>query len=125
MPVNIRVIHAHDFIRANPEGKLDLKESQKLLVEVALAAAHLGEYSIVLDTRKAQSELSVADLWYLAAELSEGFRKTFSRPLKTAVICPLDRFDQAEFFSLCSQNRGFDVNAFTSIADAYEWLVAT
>ena len=124
MPANIRVIHAHDFIKATPEGKLDLEESKKLLMEIASVSAPLVDYDIVLDTRKAQSEMSVTDLWYLAAELSDNFRKTFSRPLKTAVLCPLERFDQAGFFALCAQNRGFQVGAFTSFADAYEWLIA-
>ena len=124
MPTNIRIIHAHDFIKATPEGKLDLEESKKLLTEIASASAPLVDYNVVLDTREAQSEMSVADLWYMAAELSTNFRKAFSRPLKTAILCPLERFDHAGFFALCAQNRGFQVSAFTSFADAYEWLIA-
>jgi hypothetical protein len=124
MPVNIRIIHAHDFIKANPEGKLDLEKSKKLLVEIASAAAHLVDYDIILDTRQAQSKMSAVDLWFLAAELSDNFRKAFSRSVKTAVLCPSERFDHAEFFALCAQNRGFQINAFTSFTDAYEWLIA-
>jgi hypothetical protein len=124
MPANIRIIHAHDFIKANPEGKLDLEESKKLLLEIASASASLVDFNILLDTRKAQSQMSETDLWHLAAELSANFRKAFSRTLKTAVLCPLDRFDHAGFFALCAQNRGFQVSAFTSFADAYEWLIA-
>ena len=123
MPANIRIIHAHDFIKADPEGKLDLKESKKLLMEVAAVAAPLLDYDIVLDTRKMQSEMSITDLWYLAAEISNNFRKAFSRSLKTAVLCPTDRFDHAGFFALCAQNRGLQISAFTSFADAYEWLI--
>ena len=124
MPAIIKVIHAHDFIKATPEGKLDLEESKKLLLEIASASAPLVHYDIVLDTRGARSVMSVTDLWYLAAELGDNFRKAFSRSLKTAVLCPRDRFDHAAFFALCAQNRGFQVNAFTSFADAYEWLIA-
>ncbi len=124
MPANIRIIHAHDFIKATPEGKLDLDESKKLLIEIASAAAPLVDYDIVLDTRKAQSELSVTDLWYLVAEISDNFRKAFSRSRKTAVLCPLERFDHAGFFALCAQNRGLQISAFTSFTDAYEWLTA-
>lgn len=125
MPTNIRVIHAHDFITATPEGQLDLESSKKLLVEIAAAAAPLLDYDVVLDTRGVQSNMSVTDLWYLAAELSANFRKAFSRSLKTAVLCPLERFDHAGFFALCAQNRGFQVSAFTSFSDAYEWLIAS
>jgi hypothetical protein len=124
MPANIRIIHVHDFIKATPEGKLDLEESKKLLVEIASASAALVDYDIVLDTRKAHSEMSHTDLWHLAAQLSDNFRKAFSRPLKIAVLCPLERFDHAGFFALCAQNRGFQVSAFTSFADASEWLIA-
>jgi hypothetical protein len=86
-----------------------------------LASGPLVDYDIILDTRKAQSELSANDLWYLAAELGE-HREAFSR--KAAILCPLERFDQAEFFALCAHNRGFQVNAFTSFGDAMEWLIA-
>jgi len=123
LPTDIRVIHAHDFIQATPEGQLDLVKSKKLLIEIASASAPLGEYEIVLDTRKAQSEMSATDLWYLAAELGN-FRKPFSRPVKTAILCPLIRFDLTEFFALCAQNRGFNVKAFTSLEDAIKWLIA-
>ncbi|MGO8942355.1 MAG: hypothetical protein ACLQJ7_01595 [Syntrophobacteraceae bacterium] len=122
MATNIRIVHAHDFIRAAPEGDLDLEESQKLLNEIASATAGLVDYEIIVDTRKVQVEMSPTDLWYLAAELCK-FRETFFRK-KTAVLCPLEEFDQAEFFELCAKNRGFQVKAFTSFEDAIEWLVA-
>ena len=123
MPTDVRIIHAHDFIKATPEGQLDLAKSKKLLIEIASASAPLGEYEIVLDTRKAQSEMSATDLWYLAAELGN-LREPFSRPVKTAILCPLIRFDLTEFFALCAQNRGFNVKAFTALEDAIEWLIA-
>jgi len=121
MATNIRIIHARDFIKATPDGRLDLQESKKLLMEIASASAPSADHQIILDTRKAQLEMSASDLWYLAAELSN-LRKAFSR--KTAVLCPLTQFDEAEFFALCAQNRGFRVRAFTSFEDAIEWLVA-
>jgi len=122
MPDNIRIIRAHDFIIATPEGQLDLEKSEKLLMEIASASAQLVDYEILLDTRKAQTEMSVTDLWHLAAELSK-VRGTFFRK-KIAVLCPLAQFDDTEFFALCAQNRGFQVGAFTSFEDAIEWLIA-
>jgi len=121
MATNIRIIHAHDFIKATPEGTLDLENSKKLLVEIAADSSTSGDHEILLDTRMAQSAMSATDLWYLAAELIR-FRKALSR--KTAVLCPLDRFDHAAFFALCAQNKGFRVRAFTSFEDAMEWLMA-
>lgn len=121
MSTSIKIIHANDFIKATAEGRLDLELSKKLLLEIVSTSPPLGDYHIILDTRKAKSEMSVTDLWYLAAELS-GLRKSFSP--KTAVLCPRERFDYAEFFALCAENRGFQVSAFTSFEDAIEWLSA-
>jgi hypothetical protein len=121
MPTNIRIIHAHDFIKATPEGELNFETSKKALIEIASTTAHLVNYEILIDTRKAHVQMSVTDLWYLAVELSN-LRNAFSR--KTAVLCPAERFDDAAFFALCSENRGFRINAFTSFEDAIEWLIA-
>ena len=121
MPTNIRIIQARDFIKATPEGHLDLEGSKKLLMEIASVSAPSADHEILLDTRKARLEMSASALWHLAAELSN-LRKAFSG--KTAVLCPLERFDTAEFFALCAQNRGLQVRAFTSFEDAIEWLIA-
>ncbi|MGH7824454.1 MAG: hypothetical protein ACREQ7_04675 [Candidatus Binatia bacterium] len=81
----------------------------------------MADHEVIVDTRKAQSRLSVTDLWYLAAECGN-LRQAFSG--KTAVLCPLDRFDNAKFFALCADIRGFQVRAFTSFEDAMEWLTS-
>jgi hypothetical protein len=124
MPANIRIIHAHDFMKVTPEGQLDAEKSKKLLIEIASAATTFADYHILLDTRKALSGMSVTDLWYLAAELSNHFHKTLFRNPKTAVLCPTERFDYGDFFALCAQNRGFQIMAFTAFEEAYEWLIA-
>jgi hypothetical protein len=120
MPTNIRIIHAHEFIKATPDGQLDLEKAKKLLMEIASASAPLVDYEIFLDMRRAQSGLSVSDLWDLAAELSN-LGKAFLR--KTAVLCPVEQFDHASFFALCAKNRGFQISAFTSFEGAIEWLI--
>jgi hypothetical protein len=120
---NIRVVHAHDFIKATPEGKLDFEETNKLLIEIVAASACLEDYNIILDTRKAQSTISVNELWVLASNLGSSFLKEFHMPQKTAVLCPAERFNHAEFFAVCANNRGFNVSAFTSVENAYEWLI--
>ncbi len=120
MSTNIRIIHAQEFIKATPEGQLNLNKAKELLLEIASASGPSFDYKIILDVRKTQSELSITDLYYLAAELND-LRKAFSR--KTAVLCPLEGFDNAGFFALCAENRGFRINAFTSYEDAIEWLI--
>ena len=122
MPANIRIIHAHDFMKATPEGWLDRHKSMKLLLEIASVAPSLSDFHVILDTRKAQSGLNETDLWYLASELSNKFREVSQSP-RMAALCPLERFNQADFFALCAKNRGFNINAFTSFEDAYEWII--
>jgi hypothetical protein len=86
MPTDIRIIHAHDFIKATPEGHLDLEESKKLLMEIASVSAPLVDYEIILDTRKAELEMSATDLWHLAAELSNLRRFSSRYPQKGITI---------------------------------------
>ncbi len=119
MPTHIRMVHAHEFIQASPEGTVDLARSKELLVGIAARSAPEDDYDIILDTRSAQMKLSVTDLWDLAAELHK-HSEAFAR--KTAVIVPREDFDHAGFFALCAQERGFEVSAFTSPGDAMEWL---
>jgi hypothetical protein len=123
VPANIRIIHAHDFMKATPEGWLDRDKTMKLLLEIASVAPSLSDFHVILDTRKAQSGLNEIDLWYLASELSNSFREVAKSP-RMAVLCPVERFNQADFFALCAKNRGFNINAFTSFEDAYEWIIA-
>jgi hypothetical protein len=119
MPLDVRIIHAHEFVQCTPAGTIDFASSKKALSQIASFAAPLADYEIILDIRKARSQLSVGDLWHLAAYLGE-LGTTFRR--KTAVLAPLEEFDHAEFFSLCAGNIGFPVRAFTSFEDAIQWL---
>jgi hypothetical protein len=41
---------------------------------------------------------------------------------KTAVLCPMERFDRAHFFALLADSKGLDVEAFTSYEEAIAWL---
>jgi hypothetical protein len=121
MPTDIRIIHAHDFIKATPDGRLDFERAKEVLLEIVSASSALADYEIIIDTRRVQTRMSVFDLWYLALEL-ENLRKPFSR--KTAILCPNEQFDSAEFFALCARNRNLQIRAFTSFEEAIEWLVA-
>jgi hypothetical protein len=120
MPTNIRIVYAHEFIKATMEGQINLEESKELLLEFAATSGPSVDFEVLLDVRKMQPELSIADLWHLAAELSN-FREAL--PRKTAILCPLEQFDYAGFFALCAQNRGFHISAFTAFEAAIEWLI--
>lgn len=119
MATNIRIIHARDFLRATPEGPYDLDKSKKLLIEIATASAAMADYEILVDMRSAHVKMSAADVFFLANELVKHY-KAFAT--KTAVLCPVKDFDNAGFFALCAQNRGFRLKAFTAFEEAIEWL---
>ena len=121
MSSRIRIIQANDFIKATSEGSLDLEESKRRLRAVAVTIDPLVDYDTMLDTRQAQSGLSVADLWYVAAELNN-LRKTFSR--KMAVLCSPEQFERAGFCALGSQHSGLPVQTFTSFEGATKWLTS-
>jgi len=120
-PANVKVIHAHEFVRAQPGGVLDLEASEALLLEIAKAADGLDKVEVLIDTRGADGRLGAADLWFLAERLAK-HRRAFSG--KTAVLCPMERFDRARFFALLADSKGFEVEAFTSYEEAMTWLAA-
>jgi hypothetical protein len=119
MPSDVRIIHAHEFIQASPEGHVDLEQAKAVLKEIALVSAPSDDFDVILDTRNVQFEMDAADLWDLAAAL-HGVHQAFSR--KTAVLVAPERSDYAGFFALCAQERGFELSAFTHLGDAMEWL---
>ena len=119
MATDIRVIHASEFLKATPEGPLDVTLAKRLLVQIPSAAGPASTFEVLVDTRRTQSDMSAADLWNVAAELGR-LRSVFSR--KTAVLCPLEHFDRAAFMAFCARERGLRVKAFTSYEDAFEWL---
>jgi len=121
MPSDVRVIHTHEFLRSTEDGRLDLEESKRLLVEIAAASPPSKYYDVLVDTRSAHSEMTVPDLLDLAADLHK-VRKSFSG--KTALVVPLERLDHAEFFVACAKERGFEARAFTSMGDAMNWLIS-
>ena len=61
---NVKVIHAHEFVRARPGGVLDLETSEALLLEIAKAADGLDRAEVLIDTRQADSQLGAADPWF-------------------------------------------------------------
>lgn len=120
MPANIKVIQATEFIRAAPEGKAQIEKAEQLLKDIADAGAGLEGFHVLVDTRRVSEGLTATELWYLADKLAH-YRRTFGN--KTAILCPVERFDHSRFFALCAENKGFNVQAFTDYEHAMEWLL--
>ncbi len=113
-----------DFLRLAPQGSLDLETSKQGLSEAASVSGRFSDYDLLIDTRGVESHLSVFDIWdvaaYLARIIHAGTSKSFRA--KILVLCPVEHFDHAEFFSLCAHNQGLNVRAFTTFEDMFEWL---
>ena len=121
MPANVKVIRAREFIRATPEGEANLDAGAQLLKEIVQAGRGLEDFEVLVDTREVSGGMSAVELWSLAERLVR-YRETFAH--RTAILCPLARFDHTRFFALCAEHKGFNIQAFTSYEDAMEWLIA-
>src|SRR5947207_15116561 len=121
MPAHVKVIRAREFVRATPDGAANLESAAQLLQDIARAGRGLEDYEVLVDIREVSGRLSASDIWMLTEKLVR-LRESFAR--RTAILCPLERFDHARFFALCAENKGFNIQAFTSSEDAMEWLIA-
>src|SRR5262245_14714520 len=115
MPANVKIIHSKEFIRAKPDGQADMETAEALLKSIAEAGQGLEEFEVLVDTRRVSGALSATDLWSLAEKLVK-YRKSFAR--RTAILCPLGKFDRGRFFAMCAANRGFNIHVFTSYEEA-------
>ena len=125
MPSNLRIIRIRDFIKLAPQGSQHFKSLKRAITEAASLPGAFIDYDLLIDTRGfAETLLSVIDLWELAEDLANavhaGSAKGFTA--KIPVLCPPERLDLAQFYELCTRNRGLNVRAFTSIEDLFEWL---
>ena len=123
MATKIKFISARDFLEVTPDGIINITTSRQLLVDIAKAEHHPVDYELFIDFRDTQSDLSVSDVYQLAAELCQ-HGDTFSRKVALLVV-PGINFDRASFFETCSHNRGFSVNAFTDYEKAMRWVLST
>ena len=120
MPVDYKIIQAKDFITATPTGEIDLKESKKVLGQIAEMLGVVGNYELLLDMREAHSEMQQAELEELVAELVR-HRDVFQN--KIAVLARDDeQFNKAVFVEICADIEGLTVEAFTDFEQAINWL---
>ncbi len=123
MATKIKIITAKDFLEVTPGGIINLTTSRQLLVDIAKAEHHPVDYELLIDLRDTQINLSIPDMYQLAAELCQ-HGDTFRRKVGLLVL-PGVNFDQASFLETCSHNRGFSVNAFTDYENAMRWVLST
>ena len=119
----IKIITARDFLEVTTDGVINLNTSRQLLIDIAKAEQSLADYELLVDFRGTQDNLSIMDIYQLAAELYQ-HGDTFRRKIALLVV-PGINFEHARFFENCSRNRGFLVNAFTDYEKAVHWILST
>jgi hypothetical protein len=121
MPTNITFVHTRDFLRARPDGRLDLDASRKLLIDVVSAMRAAEEHSVLIDTRAAApTRLTRADLWKLG--VAAGTQPALARA-RVALLVPPDRQDDAAFFEGIARVEGANVRAFSDFESAITWVI--
>jgi hypothetical protein len=121
VPTNITIVQTDDFIRARPDGALDLDGSRTLLVEVVAAIRKAGADNVLIDTRAAApARLSTNDLWTLG--IAAGTQPVLASA-RVALLVPLDKQDDAEFFENVARVEGANLRAFTDFESAISWLI--
>ena len=123
MATKIKIVTAGDFMEVTPNGMINITTSRQLLVDIAKADPPPADYELLVDFRNTQSDLSITDVYELAAELIR-HGDTFCRKVALLVL-PGVNFDRAGFFETCSHNRGFSINAYTDYEQAIRWLLST
>ncbi len=123
MKTSYKLISAKDFIKTHPTGEPDLKQSKKILVELAAIAKPPADYEILLDVRDSYGTLTLFDMYELVAVLGR-HRSSFRNKI-AFLTRPDHQFDKAKFLELCARNRGFQVGAFTDFEETIEWLETT
>jgi hypothetical protein len=121
---NLKIIRLRDMLSVKPEGNLDRKKLKEGLQEIASVHGAFVEYDVLIDTRGTEDHLSLLDIWEASRDLANAVHAGSPNGFwaKIAILCPVERFDNAKFFQLCSQDRGLNVRTFTVFEDMFEWL---
>ena len=120
MPTNIRIIHTRDFIRAKPDGILDLSASRSLLKDLVTQFDTAGRYRVLVDLRGAEVRLSTIEIYQVGVAVAS---ETALAHEMIALLAPPEKKVDVGFFESVSRNRGALLRAFTEFETAITWLI--
>jgi hypothetical protein len=120
----LRIVRVKDFIRLIEQGHPNLTKLIEDVKEAASVSGAFKDYDVLLDVRGLETNLSITELFILAQEVEKLVHSGSPQGFwaKIAVLCPIERFESAKFFELCTMNRGLNVQAFTSVEDLFDWI---
>jgi hypothetical protein len=123
MDLNIRIIHARDFLKTTPTFQVDLETSKQFFLKLARENAPPRRYDLLIDLRGTTGELSLPEITEVVKVLIE-HRDSFRS--KIAVLTtPGVKFENAKFAALYANNRGFQVAAFTDFEETINWMMTS
>ena len=120
MPASSKLSRGRDFLQTTPEGVVDLTHSKEILLKILQQTVSPPDYDILVDLRRSQWQLSVADVYDLANEINKN--SELYRDKIAVLVLPGTNPDATELFQVFSNARGLNVKVFTNFEDAIQWF---
>jgi len=121
MDLNIRIIHAREFLKTTPTFEVDLETSKQFFLKLAQENATPRQYDLLIDLRRTigiLSFLEVLEVVNVVIEHRDSFRT------KVAILTePGAKLENARFAALYAKNRGLQMEAFTDFERTINWLM--
>src|SRR5262245_18849086 len=123
MDLNLRIIHARDFLKTTPTFEVDLETSKQFFLMLARENMAPRQYDLLVDVRSTTGHLSlvdVIDVVQVVIEHPDSFQS------KIAILTsPGVKLENARFAALYANNRGFQMAAFTDFEETINWLMTS
>jgi hypothetical protein len=119
MGIELQIEEMADYLTARFVGSGLAEEGWRQFGSIAESCKRANKNKLLIDISHAEGDLSITEK-YLAAEESRIFARY---GLKVAIVEMSERLDPRKFFLLAARNRGVNVEAFTNLQDALEWLL--
>ena len=123
MDLNIRIIHAHDFLKTTPTLQVDLETSKQFFLNLARENAGPRQYDLLIDLRRTTGNLSLSEVTEVVKVVID-HRDSF-RSRIAILTTPGVKFENAQFGALYAGNRGFQMAAFTEFEETINWLMSS
>jgi hypothetical protein len=120
MPYDIHIVPAHEFIRLDAKGQLDLRATRTLLYDIA-ARCHAKQVDrILLDVRHVIPNLQIIELHELAMTFDD---YQFEPCDRLAILHRPNSTGGAALFADTAAKRGYQIRAFDDFERAFNWLI--
>ena len=119
MPVNIKVIRTKDFPKTTVTEVLNFAVSKQALLNIASEIEQPGGYEIWMDSREANTVLSMVDIGRLGEMLAA---PPSLRESKIALVTAMNDAKQADVLETITVDRAVGAKVFTDFEEAITWL---